>query len=41
MKRAFKAKEKTFFITFKGLSMKQIAKLFGRLESDFKVKLLV
>ena len=34
MKRAFKAKKK------KGLSMKQIAKFFGRLESDFKVKLL-
>ena len=36
MKRAFKVKQKAFFIIFKGLSMKQITEIFlGRCEPDF------
>ena len=35
-KRAFKMK-KAFFIIFKGLSLKQIKKNFGRWEPDFKI----
>ena len=38
-KRAFKIKEKAFFIKFKGLSLKGIKKsFFGRWESDFNAK---
>ena len=36
-KRAFKRTEKVFFISFKGLSLKQIKQhFFGRWEPDFK-----
>ena len=36
MKRAFKMKQKAFFINFKELSLKQIKRnFFGRCESDF------
>ena len=33
MKRAFKMKQKTFFIVFKGLSLKQIKQFFLGTES--------
>ena len=35
----FKMKQKEFFIIFKGLSMRQIIQIFGRLESNFKRKI--
>ena len=35
-KRAFKMKQKAFFIIFKGFSLKQIKKNFLEDESDFK-----
>ena len=36
-KRAFNNDKKALFIIFKGLSMKQIRKLFGRWVPDFKI----
>ena len=36
-KSAFNIKLKAFFISFKGLSLKQIKHFFGRCESDFNI----
>ena len=40
-KRAFKMKQKTFFINLEGLSLNQIKIFFGRSESDFKMFIVV